>query len=104
MSGAITDTWSWEAYYQYGKTTRDQIGNGYRTNWRFDLANDAVIDNRAGSSTFGQPVCRVTRDGVPLGVTYDPALAVGCQPLNPFGISNASPQALAYAFGYSHGA
>ena len=99
LSGALSNTWTWEAYYQYGKTTRDQIGRGYRTNLRYDLAVDAVIDNRVGSATFGQPVCRTTRDGVAPGASYDPSLAVGCQPLNPFGTSNASPQGLAYAFG-----
>jgi outer membrane receptor protein involved in Fe transport len=99
MSGSLSSTWTWEAYYQYGKTTRDQIGNGYRTNLRYDLAADAVIDNRVGSATLGKPVCRVTRDGVAPGASYDPSLAVGCQPLNPFGTSNASPEALAYAFG-----
>ncbi len=94
-----SSTWTWEGYYQYGKTERDQIGHGYRTNWRYTLASDAVIDNRAGSATLGQAVCRVTRDGVPFGATYDPSLAAGCKPLNPFGTSSASPEALAYAFG-----
>src|SRR5262249_27392263 len=42
-----SSSWSWEGYYQYGKTTRDQIGHGYRANWRYTLATDAVIDNRA---------------------------------------------------------
>ena len=92
-------SWSWEGYFQYGKTTRDQIGHGYRTNWRFTLASDAVIDNRAGSATAGQVVCRVTRDGVPGSATYDPVLAQGCKPLNPFGVSGASAGSLAYAFG-----
>jgi len=100
LSGDIgTTTWSWEAYYQYGKTERDQIGSGYRANWRYTLATDAVIDTRPNSATAGQVVCRVTRDGVPAFPTYDPVLAQGCQPLNPFGTQNASPEALAYAFG-----
>jgi len=94
-----SSSWSWEGYYQYGKTVRDQIGSGYRTNWRYTLASDAVIDNRPGSSTFGQPVCRVTRDGLSPFATFDPSLAVGCQPLNPFGTGGASAAALAYAFG-----
>ncbi len=92
-------SWTWEGYYQYGKTTRDQIGHGYRANWRYTLASDAVIDDRPQSPTFGKVVCRVTRDGVSPFATYDPSLAVGCQPLNPFGTSGASPAALAYAFG-----
>jgi iron complex outermembrane recepter protein len=100
LNGAIgTSSWSWETYYQYGKTTRDQIGSGYRTNWRYDLAIDAVIDNRPGSATNGQAVCRVTRDGVSPFAQFDPILAVGCQPLNAFGTTAASQQALAYAFG-----
>jgi len=93
-----TSTWTWETYYQYGKTTRDQIGAGYMTNHRYVFATDAVIDTRPGSPTLGQPVCRVTIDGViPPGV--DPSLAQSCQPLNVFGTTNASPQAMAYAFG-----
>ena len=92
-------SWSWEGYYQYGKTTRDQIGHGYRANWRYTLASDAVVDNRVGSATFGQTICRVTRDGVSPFATFDPSLAQGCKPLNPFGSSGASPEALAYAFG-----
>ena len=99
LSGGIgASTWKWDAYYQYGKTTRDQIGVGYRTNWRYEMATDAVLDTRAGSPTLGKPICRVTMTGVaPFGV--DPSLAVGCQPLNPFGTTGASKEALAYAFG-----
>ncbi len=41
----------------------------------------------------------MTRDGVSPFATFDPSLAVGCQPLNPFGTSGASAAALAYAFG-----
>jgi iron complex outermembrane recepter protein len=103
FSGAFgSSSWTWDAYYQYGKTTRDQIGHGYRTNWRYTFATDAVVDNRVGSATNGQIICRVTRDGVSPGQIAsgaDPSLATGCRPLNIFGISTASPEALAYAFG-----
>jgi iron complex outermembrane receptor protein len=99
LNGKIGESsWTWDAYYQYGKTTRDQIGIGYRTNWRYEMATDAVIDTRATSPTFGKPVCRVTMTGVLPG-PIDPSLAVGCQPLNPFGTTGASAAALAYAFG-----
>ncbi len=87
--------WNWDAYYQFGETTRDQIGSGYRRNWAYAFATDAV------RNSAGQIVCRVTRDGLPayaVGVV-DPIIAQGCQPLNTFGTANASPQALAYAFG-----
>ena len=98
LNGKFGETWTWDAYYQYGKTTRDQIAHQYRTNWRFTMAVDAVIDTRPGSATLGQPVCRVTNTGVMPNPSVDPILAVGCQPLNTFG-NAASPQALAYAWG-----
>ena len=84
-------SWSWDAYYQYGETTRDQIGLGYRRNWAYTFATDAVRD------ASGQIVCRVTRDGLSVyavGVV-DLIIAVGCQPLNIFGTTNASSQAMA---------
>ena len=99
FNGKLVGSWTWDAYYQYGKTSRDQIGYNYRTNWRYEMATDAVIDTRPGSPTLGKPVCRVTMTGVLPNPTIDPSLAVGCQPLNPFGITGASPQAMAYAFG-----
>jgi iron complex outermembrane receptor protein len=105
MKGKFLDTWSYDAYYQYGKTTRDQIGTGYHTNWRFTMAVDSVIDTRAGSPTLGQPVCRATVTGlVPSSTPFgyvpvaDPSLIAGCKPLNPFGTASASAAALAYAF------
>lgn len=100
-NGKLGGTWTWDAYYQYGKTTRDQIGSGYRRNWAYAFATDAVIDNRAGSATNGQVICRVTRDGLPsyaVGIV-NPIIAQGCQPLNVFGTSSASAAGLAYAFG-----
>lgn len=100
MSGDLGENWSWDAYYQYGKTKRDQVGSGYFTNWRLTMALDAVVD---GS---GQIVCRAVRDNqVPSSSPFayvpvaDPSLIAGCQPLNPFGDSNASQAALDYAFG-----
>lgn len=94
FNGSLGTDWNWDAYYQYGRTTRDQIGTGYRRNWAYTFATDAVLDD-------GQIVCRVTRDGLPayaVGVV-DPIIAAGCQPLNIFGTGNASQAGLDYAFG-----
>jgi outer membrane receptor protein involved in Fe transport len=99
FKGRYFETWTWDAYYQYGKTKRDQIGSGYRTNWRYTMALDAILDPRAGSPTFGQPICRVTVTGMLPDPTVSPSLAAGCQPLNPFGTAAASAAGLAYAFG-----
>ncbi len=90
-NGEINENWSWDAYYQYGKTTRDQIGRNYTSNWRYYMATDAVI------GPGGQPVCRATLVGVP-DPTVDPSLIAGCQPLNIFGKA-ASQAALDYVFG-----
>lgn len=94
LNGDLGADWSWDAYYQYGRTVRDQIGSGYRRNWAYTFAVDAVLDG-------GQIVCRVTRDGLPASAVgiVDPSIAAGCQPLNIFGTGNASQAALDYAFG-----
>jgi len=97
LNGQLSETWSWDAYYQNGETTRDQIGQGYQTNWRYYMATDAIIDTRAGSPTLGQPICRALVAGVP-DPNVDPSLINGCLPLNPFGKA-ASQGALDYAFG-----
>ena len=53
LNGKYGDSWTWDAYYQYGKTTRDQIGDQYRTNWRYTMAVDAVTDTRVGFGDVG---------------------------------------------------
>jgi len=107
VKGRLGNNWRWDAYYQFGKTESQSRQYNAMTNYRYTFAMDAVIDDRPGSPTLGQPVCRVTRDGAPThdanGVLLsDPAameaLAAGCQPLNIFGADSASPEALAYAF------
>ena len=93
-------TWSWDAYYQYGKTDREQIGYDYRSSQRILFAVDAV------TGPNGQPMCRITRDNLlPAQIGGGPpnatqaTLAQGCQPLNVFGANSMSPAARAYAFG-----
>src|SRR5262249_5041226 len=56
-------SWGWDAYYQYGDTDRRQLVADNRHLNAYLMATDAVIDNRAGSATLGQTICRVTRDG-----------------------------------------
>ncbi len=107
LDGKLGDKWSWDAYFQYGRTNTSQILTDNPTSKRLAMALDSVTDNRAGSATFGQPVCRVTRDGVPDASPFIPgvkdpaavALAVGCVPLDMFGTSGMSSAAHAYAFG-----
>ncbi len=91
-NGELSENWSWDAYYQYGKTTRDQIGQNYTSNWRYYMATDAVIGPN------GQPACRASVTGVVPDPNVDPSLIAGCQPLNIFGKA-ASQAALDYVFG-----
>ena len=94
LNGSISETWSWDAYFQHGETTRDQIGDGYATNWRYYMATDAVIN-----PANGQPICRAVLTGQVPDPNVDPSLIQGCMPLNIFGNTAASAGALNYAFG-----
>ena len=99
VRGRFGSDWRWESYYQYGGTSSKSVQNNVQTNISFGLAMDAVIDDRQTingqpNPTYGQPVCRITRDGPPvLGTDGRPlsdpaglaALAAGCKPLDIFG-------------------
>src|SRR5690606_24622737 len=71
LRGRLGGDWRWEGYYQYGQTRSTSHQNNVPTNLSFAFAMDAVIDDRqyiAGvpNPGFGKPVCRITRDGVPV--------------------------------------
>jgi outer membrane receptor protein involved in Fe transport len=101
LEGEVGDSsWTWDTYYQYGKTEREQIGYDYRSSQRILFAVDAV------TGPNGQPMCRITRDNLlPAQIGGGPpdarqaVLAQGCQPLNVFGLDSMSAAARAYAFG-----
>src|SRR6185295_12624334 len=100
LDGKFGDSsWGWDGYYQYGKTTREQLVNDNRHLNQYLMAIDAVKD------ASGNIVCRVTRDGyaaASVGQAYagaDPILANGCVPIDPFGNQPLSASAKAYSFG-----
>lgn len=81
LEGAFGDGWTWDAYYQYGKTdftTGDHTNNPITA--RFNAAADAV------RNPAGQIVCRST-----LTNPTD-----GCLPLNIFGAGSGSPASWAW--------
>lgn len=98
-------TWSWDAYYQFGKTERSQVINDTLTAKRMTMAVDAVLDGN------GNAVCRVNQIGLDAWLatqgifstagdpTYDAyaALATNCQPVNVFGTQDQA------GFGYVFG-
>jgi len=101
LTGKYAGSWTWDAYYQFGKTDRSQLLQDNNTSKRMQMAVDSVIGPN------GQPMCRATRDGVgiytppiPGDPTYEAYLALSqnCVPLDIFG-NQASAAALDYAFG-----
>jgi iron complex outermembrane receptor protein len=98
LAGAIGDSsWTWDGYHQYGKSETLQAVYESRHSERFKMAVDAVDDGT------GNPVCRVTRDGFAAVYTptstVDPRLAIGCVPINVFGVQPIP----ADAYDYTHG-
>jgi len=101
LRGRFGGDWRWDTSIQYGKTVSRSVQHNVGTNLRQAMALDAVVDDRTNPdgtpydpATYGTPVCRVTRDGLPvadylgrpLSAREDlQALADGCQPLNVFG-------------------
>jgi iron complex outermembrane recepter protein len=88
LKGAISSTWNWDAYFEWGQNKNDQalFHNVVGTFLQFAL--DAVRD-----PTTGNIVCRATLPGPAFK-----AAAAGCVPLDLFGSNNANPAALDYAF------
>ena len=87
LDGKLFADWTWNAYYQYGRNTRNQFRTGTRVNTPFLYAFDAVRD-----PVTGNPVCAELLKANP-----DPR-AQGCKPLNLFGVANVDPEAIAYAY------
>lgn len=85
LSGDISETWKWNAYYQYGRSTYHQEASNNLIRSRLLLAVDAV--NGPG----GTPVCRSTLTNP----------GNGCQPLNLIGENRFSQAARDYVTGTS---
>lgn len=94
FDGDLNENWSWDIYFQWGETDRQQDVLNNRHLHKFNFAMDVVDDGT------GNPVCRVTRDGAAaIPPLVDPSLADGCVPINVFGTSGISDAGFGYAFG-----
>jgi iron complex outermembrane receptor protein len=82
LEGQLSDTWSWDAYYQFGRNTFDSQISNLRINANFRLAYDAISDGA------GNIVCRNVA-----------SRAAGCVPLNLFGEGSPSQAAIDYVTG-----
>ena len=63
MRGDLSDVWSYDAYFQYGRTNFAQTYLNDFSVTRLGRALDVIIDPNPASSTFGQPICRSAQVG-----------------------------------------
>lgn len=117
--GFGSSSWTWDAYFEYGLTNREQLEPNEIRAASYQMALDSVLVN-------GVPECRVTAAGGiaaiqdPSNPYYNPnasyafyegapvtgatlatnnALASGCVPIDPFGTGPIPSNAFAYSFG-----
>ncbi len=82
-SGDLGGSWSWDAYFQYGRNQFDARIHNHRIEQNFRYAVDAIED-----PLTGDPMCRDAG-----------ARAQGCQPINIFGVGSPSQAAIDYVTG-----
>jgi outer membrane receptor protein involved in Fe transport len=72
LKGELSKVWSYDSYFQYGRTDYEQVFRNEFSVARLNRALNVTIDQRAGSPTFGQPICRSVLDqSDPTCVPYD---------------------------------
>ena len=70
--GDIDPVWSYDAYYQYGRTNYSLVYRNEFSTSRLNRALNVILDPRVGSPTEGQPICRSVLDNSdPTCVPYD---------------------------------
>jgi iron complex outermembrane receptor protein len=98
-------SWTWDTYYQFGESNREQLVNDNLHLVQAALALDSVIGPN------GQPRCRIANAaeaqafldanvGNPAVTPFDPRLADGCLPINPFGTGAIDTATQDYTFGF----
>ena len=86
-------SWTWDGYYQVGRTDRSQFLNDNLHNNATSMALNVV----AGPG--GTPICAVNAPGAVLPAGIDPALAAACVPINVFGSAPLTAAQHNYIFG-----
>ncbi|NIJ09216.1 outer membrane receptor protein involved in Fe transport [Sphingomonas vulcanisoli] len=81
VEGKLGGGWSFDAYYEYGRNTFDSTIRNLRIEQNYRYAVDSIL-------VGGQAVCRDTT-----------ARALGCQPINLFGVGSPSQAAINYVDG-----
>ncbi|WP_334163515.1 TonB-dependent receptor plug domain-containing protein [Phenylobacterium sp.] len=81
MRGDISDSWSYDAYLQYGRVSFNQVQTGFFRTTAINSALNVVTD-----PTTGQPVCASVLDGTD----------TACVPYNIFRLGGVTQEALDY--------
>ena len=63
MRGDLSDVWSYDTYYQYGRTNFAQTYQNDFSVTRLGRALDVIVDPNPDSQTFGQVICREAQVG-----------------------------------------
>ena len=92
FKGDLGNSWGWDSYAEYGVNKNDQHLYHSVVSSFLTYATDAV--HQTPGNLASPIVCRAT------DAAYGPINpdAAGCVPLNLFGVGNASPAAIDYAF------
>ncbi|WP_211371468.1 TonB-dependent receptor domain-containing protein [Altericroceibacterium indicum] len=90
VRGDINDAFSYDVSATYSKVNYDSRFYGNSNTNRFAEALNAVVDQRAGSDTFGQIVCAINADGI--SGNDNP----NCAPLDLISGNRASQEAVDY--------
>jgi outer membrane receptor protein involved in Fe transport len=95
--GKLSQSWSWDAYYEYGRSRLD-----------FDIFNVPIVPNLfnalfAVRDASGAIVCGPVATNPNLSATQRGQVDPGCQPFNPFGPTSSSAVARDYVNGEIQG-
>lgn len=95
-SGKLAGSWTWDAYFQTGRTEYNTVRRFNRNEAKFRNAMDAVDEGLMRSGLRNNNiVCRINADAST--ANDDPA----CVPVNMFGYGSIAPAAMAYFLGTS---
>ncbi len=94
LDGKFGDSsWTWDGYYQIGRTDREQLVHDNLHNNATSLALNAAKD------ASGKTVCAAQLPGAVIPVGIDPALVAACVPVSVFGNQPLTQAQHDYIFG-----
>ncbi|HVY80132.1 MAG TPA: TonB-dependent receptor [Steroidobacteraceae bacterium] len=94
LDGKFGDSsWTWDGYYQIGRTNREQLVHDNLHNNATSLALNAALDAN------GNIVCASQLPGATIPVGIDPALVAACVPVSVFGNQPLTQAQHDYIFG-----